>query len=66
MNDLDFIKKFSKISIKKVCRDNGVDSSNLWSGRVSNKKIRLIRKGIEFEISKIYKEDYEQQKNNSL
>lgn len=66
MNDLDFIKSFSKISIKKVCCDNGVDASNLWSGRVSNKKLHLIRKAIEYEISKLYKEEYEQQKNNSL
>lgn len=58
MNDLEFIKKFSKITIKKVCKENGINSSNLWSGRINQDKIHKIRKAIEAEVGNIYVEEY--------
>lgn len=66
MNDLDYIKKFSKITVKKICIDNDIDPSNLWAGRVSKNKIKLVRKAIESAIGNIYKEEYDKQKNNTL
>jgi len=59
MSDLDYIKRFSKITITKVCNDNHVDRSNLLAGRVKDKKVKMIRKAIEMEIGNIYKEEYE-------
>lgn len=65
MNDLDYIKKFSKIKIASICRENGISSSNLWSGRLNNEKIHLIRKAIESEVGSIYREDYEKTKSKT-
>lgn len=62
MNDLEYIKKFSKIKIAKICRENGVNSSNLWSGRLSDEKIHLIRKAIEKEVGTIYVEEFKKSK----
>ena len=62
MSDLEYIKKFSKIKIAKICRENGVNSSNLWSGRLSDEKIHLIRKAIEKEVGTIYVEEFEKSK----
>ena len=62
MTDLEYIKKFSKIKIAKICRENGVNSSNLWSGRLSDEKIHLIRKAIEKEVGTIYVEEYQRTK----
>lgn len=52
--DLDYIKKFSLITIKEVCKKAGVDSSNLWCGRCSKKKIKEVRKMLESEVAKLY------------
>ena len=62
MGDLDYIKNFSKIKIAKICRENGVNSSNLWSGRLSEEKIHLIRKAIEKEVGTIYVKEFEKSK----
>lgn len=58
MTDLDFIKKFSKITVKRVCEENGISSSNLWSGRLSQEKVHTIRKAIEAEMGTIYVEEF--------
>ena len=52
--DLEYIKKFSMITIKEVCKKTGVDSSNLWCGRCSKKKIKEVRKLLESEVAKLY------------
>lgn len=62
MNDLDYIKRFSKIKIARICRENGVNSSNLWSGRLSDEKVHMIRKVIEKEVGTIYVEEFEKSK----
>ena len=52
--DLEYIKKFSSISVTEVCKKLGVDRSNLLNGRTSKKKMRLVRKGLESEFAKLY------------
>lgn len=59
MNDLEYIKKFSKITVKNICESLKVDSSNLWAGRTSAAKTKLIRKALEAELAKLVIEDYE-------
>ena len=54
MEDLDYIKKFSKISIKSVCDKANVDKANLYSGRTSKKNIKKVRKYIESNIAELY------------
>lgn len=52
--DLEYIKKFSSISITNVCKKLGVDRSNLLHGKASKKNMKLIRKGLESEVAKLY------------
>lgn len=52
--DLEYIKKFSSISVTEVCKKLGVDRSNLLNGRTSKKKMKLVRKGLESEFAKLY------------
>lgn len=58
VNDLDYIKKFSKITISEICRENKINTSNLWAGRLSEEKVHLIRKAIEAKVGGIYVEEY--------
>jgi hypothetical protein len=58
MKDLDYIKKFSKITVKDACKENGVNSSNLYAGRCSDDKVHLVRQCIEAKIAKLTIEDY--------
>lgn len=62
MGDLEYIKKFSKIKIAKICRENGINPSNLWAGRLNDEKVHLIRKAIEAQVGGIYQEEYEKSK----
>lgn len=60
MNDLEFIKKFAKITISGVCKKNKIDRSALLVNRYRNnsEKAKIIREEIESEIAKLYiKED---------
>ena len=52
--DLEYIKKFSSISVTDVCKKLGVDRSNLLNARTTQKKMKLVRKGLESEIAKLY------------
>lgn len=54
MEDLEYIKKFSKISIKSVCDKAKVDKANLYSGRTSKNNIKKVRKYIESNIAELY------------
>lgn len=60
MDDLEFVKRFSKISIKQIAKENGISTSNLYSGRCKSRTIWIMRKAIEAEIAKLYIEDYEE------
>lgn len=64
MDDLEFIKKFSKISIKQIAKENGISTSNLYSGRCGARKTYIMRKAIEAKIAELYIEDYNQLKEN--
>jgi hypothetical protein len=58
LEDLEYIKKFSKISISKVCEKENVKTSNLYVGKISKEKQHKVRARIESEIAKLYlKED---------
>lgn len=64
MDDLEFIKKFSKISIKQIAKENGISTSNLYSGRCGARKTYIMRKAIEAKIAELYIEDYNQVKED--
>ena len=58
--DLNFIKKFNKITIKQICDETGISPSNLWTGRCSKEKISLVRKLIESKIAEIRIEEFKE------
>lgn len=63
MEDLEFIKGFSKITISNACKKVRVDNSNLRTGRCSKEKIKEVRRYLESEIAKLYL--LESEKNGS-
>ena len=54
MEDLEFIKGFTKISVPKICKKVKVDKGNLHKGTCNKEKIKEVRKNIENEIAKLY------------
>ena len=60
MKDLDYIKKFSKISISRIWEKNKINRQNLLNNRTTQKNAKIVREEIESEIAKLYiKEDKE-------
>lgn len=58
MEDLKYIKKFSKISISGICEKNKINRSNLLNNKSTKKNAKIVREEIESEIAKLYlKED---------
>lgn len=52
--NLNFIKKFSKITITKVCKNAGVLRQNIVNGKANAEKVKKVREEIESEIAKLY------------
>lgn len=52
MTDLEFIKKFSKITIKDICNELKVNSGNLYNGKASKKNELKVALCI---IKKVYR-----------
>lgn len=59
MKDIEFIKKFSKITVKSVCDEAGVTKSNFWSERISEEKAKEVKRIILLSLINIIKEDLE-------
>lgn len=58
MEDLKYIKKFSKISISGICERNKINRANLLNNKSTKKNAKIVREEIESEIAKLYlKED---------
>ena len=57
LEDLEYIKKFSAITIAKACRHFKLDRSNLVNGRLGREKEKKVRKYIENELAKVYLEE---------
>lgn len=60
--DLTFIKKISKITVKQICEENGINPANLWTGRCSKENVTLVRKAFEAKIAKIREEEFAEYK----
>lgn len=52
--DLLYIKRFSSITIRKICKRLGINESNLWSGKTSANNMKRVRRVLESEIAKLY------------
>ncbi len=51
--DLDFIKKFTQITVTKVCKDLKTDRTNLMKGNASPQTTRRVREEIEKRIEEL-------------
>lgn len=54
MEDLKYIKKFSKISISGICEKNKINRANLLNNKSTKKNAKIVREEIESEIAKLY------------
>lgn len=54
MEDLEYIKKFNKITISKICRKYNLQRPNIVQGTAPKEKIKLVKEEIESEIAKLY------------
>lgn len=71
MNDLDYIRRFSKISIRGICDKKKIQRTNLIQGRGNyHENAKIVREEIESEIAKLYikneGEENGESKSNSL
>jgi hypothetical protein len=53
--NLKFIKEFSKITIAAICKELGIDKSNLWRGNASEEAVKKVREEIEKRIHELDK-----------
>ena len=54
MDDLEYIKRFGKVSLRKACKKCKVDYSNLFNGRVKPEKIKQVKRQIENDLAELY------------
>lgn len=66
MTELEFIKAFSKITIRSVCLECKVDYSNLFAGRSSNENEIKVRDLIEKRIYELLEEYHGESEDNTL
>lgn len=48
--DIEYIKRFSKITISGVCRELNIDRSNVLSGKAKEEIIKKVRMLLEEKI----------------
>lgn len=65
MEDLDYIKRFTKITVKGACEKVKVDRSNILRGTASKKKINKVKRQIESDIASLYLLEDENEKRES-
>lgn len=54
LQDLEYIKSFSKISITSACKKLNIDRGNLLNGRLKKDKVKQVREELESEVAKLY------------
>lgn len=54
MKDLEFIKKFSKITVSGACKKTKVDRGGLLANRLKDEKAKTVREEIENQIARLY------------
>jgi len=54
MDDLEYIKKFSKINITKACKKVKVNRGNLLNNKTSKENIKKVRQELENQVAKLY------------
>lgn len=65
--DLKFIKKFTKISVNKVCKELGYNTANILKGKATSERVHNVRRLIEEKQAKLYlMEDTNEETSSTL
>lgn len=51
--DLKYIKDFSKINIRDICKELNIDKSNVYRGIASAEKIRQVKEELQKRVEKL-------------
>jgi hypothetical protein len=51
--NLKYIKEFSKIKITTICKELGINKSNVWAGNASEEAIKKVREELERRINEL-------------
>ena len=65
MKYLNFIKRFSDITITQACREVGVSKSSVYALEISLEKLKMIKQNIDLKVKNLY-EDYDEQRKDTL
>lgn len=52
--NLEYINKFSNITISRICKKKGLSRQNIYTGKAKPEKIQEVKEEIESEIAKLY------------
>ena len=63
--DLIYIKSFTNISVKKVCKRLGIDDSNVLKGKTTDANLKRVRRILESDIKALSKRSITHE-NNTL
>lgn len=56
LKNIEFLKDFSKITIKGACREENVTQQNVYTLKTTPEKIERIKKNIDRKIKELYEE----------
>lgn len=54
MEDKEYIKRFSKITVSKICRKLNYPINNVLAGTASKERLSEVKKELESELAKLY------------
>lgn len=54
MDAKEYVKKFKKITVNKICKEKNLNKGNVASGRANDKVYKTIKEEIENKIAKLY------------
>lgn len=54
MEDLEYIKKFSKINITRACKKVKVNRANLLNNKTTKENVKKVREELEHQVAKLY------------
>lgn len=68
MTDIEFIKRFSKITVTESCKEAGVNPSNVYAGRAKPEVVEKVRKILQLKIAQLTVDGFfdEQQEDRSI
>lgn len=64
--DLEYIKNFSKINIRDICKELNIDKSNVYRGIASAEKIRQVKEELQKRINELEENKVIEVKKNSF